>query len=66
MSSRLGRRFVVGPERVATKVLSAIERGKAEVVVPWFPYGLGPIAQAVAPTLTARVLRPAEYPDEPR
>jgi len=63
--TRLGRRFVVGPERVATKVLSAIERGRAEVVVPWFPYGLGPVAQALAPTLTARVLRHAEYPDDP-
>jgi short-subunit dehydrogenase len=64
-ATRLGRRFVVGPERVAEAVLSAMERGKAEVVVPWFPYGLGPIAQALAPTITARVLRHAEYPDEP-
>ena len=39
-----------GPEHVAKKVLSAIERGKAELIVPWFPYGLGAIAQAVLPT----------------
>jgi uncharacterized protein len=64
-ASRLGRRFVVGPERVAREVISAIENGKAEVVVPWFPYGLGPIAQAIVPTLTARVLRHAEYADDP-
>ena len=64
-ATRLGRRFVVGPDRVAAEVLSAIERGKAEVVVPWFPYGLGAMAQALAPTLTARVLRNAAYPDEP-
>ena len=38
-------------------VRAAVEQGKAEVVVPWFPYGLAPIAQAVLPTLTARVLR---------
>ena len=60
----LGRPFVVGPERVAAKVLSAVERGKAEVVVPWFPYRLGSIAQALAPSLTARVLRHAEYPSD--
>jgi short-subunit dehydrogenase len=64
-STPLGRPFVVGPERVASEVLSAIEDGKAEVVVPWFPYRLGAIAQAFAPTLTARVLRHADYPDEP-
>jgi short-subunit dehydrogenase len=64
-ATRLGRLFVVGPDHVAEKVLSAIEHGKAEVVVPWFPYRLGSIAQALAPTLTARVLRTAEYADEP-
>ncbi len=63
-ATRLGRLFVVGPDRVARDVLSAIEHGKAEVTIPWFPYGLGAVAQAIAPTLTARVLRQAEYPDE--
>ncbi len=63
--TRLGQLFVVGPDHVAKKVLSAIEHRKAEVVVPWFPYRFGSIAQALAPTLTARVLRNAEYPDEP-
>ncbi len=63
-STPLGRPFVVGPERVANEVLSAIENGKAEVVVPWFPYRLGAIAQAIAPTLTARVLGHADYPDD--
>ena len=64
-ATRLGRLFVVGPDHVAKKVLSAVERGKAEIVVPWFPYRLGSIAQALLPTLTARVLRNAEYADEP-
>ena len=45
----LGRPFVVGPERVAKKMFSAIERGKTELIVPWFPYGLGAMAQAVLP-----------------
>ena len=61
----LGRPFVVGPERVAAKVLSAVERGKAEMVVPWFPYGLGAMAQAIVPTITARVLKHFDYPDDP-
>jgi short-subunit dehydrogenase len=63
-STPVGRPFVVGPERVAREVLSAVADGKAEVVVPWFPYALGSIAQAVFPTLTARVLGNAEYPDD--
>jgi short-subunit dehydrogenase len=58
----LGRPFVVGPEHVASRVLAAVERGKAEAVVPWFPYGLGAVAQAVVPTITARVLKHFDYP----
>jgi short-subunit dehydrogenase len=54
--TRLGRRFVIGPGRVAAAIVDAIATGKEEVVVPWFPYGLAPIAQALLPTLTARVL----------
>ena len=54
--TRLGRRFVVGPERVAAAILGAVEKGKDEVVVPWFPYALAPIAQALFPTLTTRVM----------
>ena len=55
-TTRLGRRFVVGPERVASAVLAAVEKGKDEVVVPWFPYALAPVAQALLPTLSTRVL----------
>ncbi len=54
--TRVGRRFVVGPERVASAILEMVEKGKDEVVVPRFPYGLAPIAQALLPTLTARVM----------
>jgi short-subunit dehydrogenase len=63
-STPLGRPFVIGPERVAEKVLSAVERGKAELIVPWFPYGLGAMAQAVLPKTTARVLKQFDYPDD--
>jgi short-subunit dehydrogenase len=54
--TRFGRKFVVGPERVASAILTAVEKGKDEVVVPWFPYGLAPVAQALFPTLTTRVM----------
>jgi len=54
--SRLGRRFVIGPERVARAVLDAIEREKEEIVVPWFPYRLAPLAEALFPSLTTRVM----------
>jgi uncharacterized protein len=54
--TRLGRQFVVGPERVAQEILAAVEKGRDEVVVPRFPYGLAPVAQALFPTLTTRVM----------
>jgi len=59
--TRLGRRFVVGPERVADAIVRAVEKGKAEVTVPWFPYGLAPLAEALFPTLTTRVLALDSY-----
>jgi short-subunit dehydrogenase len=62
--SRLGRRFVVDPERVAQAIVRAVERGQREVVVPWFPYRLGPVAQALFPSLTARVVASLGYPDD--
>jgi len=61
-STPFGRPFVLGPERVAKKIVSAIERGKAELIVPWFPYGLGAMSQAVMPRTTARVLKHFGYP----
>ena len=63
--SRLGRRFVVGPERVAGAIRDAIDKDKTQVVVPWFPYGLAPIAQALLPTLTGRVLAFDSYRKTP-
>jgi short-subunit dehydrogenase len=54
--TRLGRRFVVGPDRVTSEILEAIDKGRDEVVVPWFPYGLGRITQALLPSLTTRVM----------
>jgi short-subunit dehydrogenase len=63
-ASRLGRLFVAGPEDVARRIVRTIDRGSAETVIPWFPYGIGAITQAVAPSLTALVLGNAEYEDD--
>jgi uncharacterized protein len=38
LRSRLFRRFVIGPEAVATALVDAVEKGKGEITVPWFPY----------------------------
>ena len=54
--TRLGRKFVVGPERVAREIVEAVEKGKVEVVIPRFPYRLAPLAQALLPTVTTRVM----------
>lgn len=61
LKSRLLRRFVIEPEDVADTVLKAIEKGKAESVVPWFPYRLVGIAQAVAPGIVARFVGMSDY-----
>jgi uncharacterized protein len=53
LRSRLLRHFVIEADEVATKVAEAIEKGKGEVTVPWFPYRFVSIAQAVAPGLVA-------------
>jgi len=61
LKSRLLRKFVIEPEDVADAILKAIEKGKAESVVPWFPYRLVGIAQAVAPGIVARFVGMSDY-----
>jgi short-subunit dehydrogenase len=53
LRSPLLRRFVIEADEVAAKVADAIEKGKGEITIPWFPYRLVSIAQAVAPGLVA-------------
>ena len=60
-------RFVIQPPRVAEAVLRAVEKDKREITVPWFPYRLVSIAQAIWPGLIARFAGMSEYkrhPDE--
>ena len=60
------RRFVIEPEDVARTVVKAVERGKLEVTVPWFPYRISSVAQAVMPRLFSRLVtrRAGEHRDE--
>lgn len=61
LKSRLLRRFVIEADDVAVSVVRAIEKGKSETVVPWFPYRLIGIAQAVAPGVVARFVGMSDY-----
>ena len=61
LRSPLLGRFVIQPPRVAEAVLSAIEKGKSEVTVPWFPYRPISIVQALAPGLLRRFAGMSDY-----
>jgi len=61
LSSRVLRRFVIEPDEVATKIVDAVAKGKREITVPWFPYRLVAIAQALLPTVFARFVGASGY-----
>jgi uncharacterized protein len=49
------RRIVAQPDDIGRAILKAIERGRREVVVPWFPYRPAVALYGVAPRLLARL-----------
>jgi uncharacterized protein len=51
----LWRRLVVTPDRVARAIVGAVERGRSEVVVPWFPYRAAILLHGLAPVLVSRL-----------
>ncbi len=55
VSSSLMRRFVIDADEVAVAIVSAVEKGKREVTIPWFPYRFASIVQALFPGLIARL-----------
>ena len=55
MKSRTMRRFMTDTDGVADAILRSVERNRSEVVVPWFPYRLVMLAQALFPGTTARL-----------
>ena len=61
LKSPLLGKFVIQPPRVAKAVVDAVENGKAEVTVPWFPYRLISIAQAVMPRVVGRFSGMSDY-----
>ena len=62
LKSRLMRRFVIEPEDVAEAVVKSIEKGKArDASIPWFPYRLVGIAQAIVPGVVARFVGMSDY-----
>ena len=61
LRSRLMRRFVIEADDVARAIANAVEKGKGEVTVPWFPYRLISIAQALVPGVFARFAGRAGY-----
>ena len=61
LRSPILRRFVVEAEEVATKIVDAVEKGKGEITIPWFPYRLISIAQALLPGVFARLVGVSGY-----
>jgi short-subunit dehydrogenase len=61
LKSRLLGRFVIQPPRVADAVLSAVENGRREVTVPWFPYRPISVLQALVPGVVGRFAGMSDY-----
>ena len=66
LRSPLMRRFVIEAEDVAEAILRAVEKGKTELTVPWFPYRIAAVGQAVVPGLFSRLVtsRAGQHRDE--
>ena len=66
LRSPLMRRYVIEADDVARAIVRAIEKNKAEVTVPWFPYRLATIGQALVPGLFSRLVtrRAGQHRDE--
>jgi short-subunit dehydrogenase len=54
LKSAILRRFVIDAPKVARTIANAVDRNRREVTVPWFPYRLIGIAQAVMPGVVAQ------------
>ena len=66
LRSPLMRRYVIEADDVARAIVGAVEKGKAEVTVPWFPYRLAAVGQALVPGLFSRLVtrRAGQHRDE--
>ena len=66
LRSPLLRRYVIEADDVARAIVRAVEKGKSEVTVPWFPYRLAAVGQALVPALFSRLVtrRAGQHRDE--
>jgi short-subunit dehydrogenase len=56
LRSGIMRRFVIDADVVAEAILKTVEKGKHEVTVPWFPYRIVSVFQALFPGVLARLV----------
>ena len=56
LRSGLMRRFVLDADDIARAIVKAVERGRKEMTVPWFPYRPVSIFQALLPGILARLV----------
>ena len=65
LRSPLMRRFVIEADDVAEAIVRAVEKDKAEITVPWFPYRIATVGQALVPGLFSRLVtrRAGEHRD---
>lgn len=56
LRSRFLRRYVIEADDVARAIVDAVEKGRTEVTVPWFPYRIASIGQALVPGLFSRLV----------
>ena len=57
MGHRRSRWLVSDPARIAERIVSAIDGGKAETTIPWFPYRLAVAANGTVPGVVRSVER---------
>ena len=56
LRSGLMRRFVLDADDVGRAIVKAVERGRNEMTIPWFPYRPVSIFQALFPGVLARLV----------
>ena len=66
LRSPMLRRYVIEADDVAKAVVKAVDKGQSEVTVPWFPYRLAAIGQALVPGIFSRLVarRAGQHRDE--
>jgi uncharacterized protein len=61
LRSPLLRRFIIDADRVARSIADAVDKGKGEITVPWFPYRFISMAQVLVPGIFALFAGRAGY-----